>query len=125
MNGWCLLTATDGEDGEQLDALFDKAVDVVLETGQASTSFLQRKLSVGYARGAKIIDQLEDKHIIGPANGSKPRKILITRQQWIQMQANGSADEFTAENTEQMSFEDTEAAEDDFVVEENYNEDEE
>ena len=116
---------TDGEDGEQLDALFDKAVDVVLETGQASTSFLQRKLSVGYARGAKIIDQLEDKHIIGPANGSKPREILITRQQWIQMQANGSADEFTAENTEQMSFEDTEAAEDDFVVEENYNEDEE
>lgn len=93
----------DGE-GEQLDALFEKAVDVVLETGTASTSFLQRKLSVGYARGAKIIDQLEEKGIIGPANGSKPREILINRQQWLEMQAYGSSRDFTAENTEQMSF---------------------
>ena len=54
----------DDGDAEQLDVLFDKAVDIVLETGTASTSFLQRKLSVGYARGAKIIDQLEEKGII-------------------------------------------------------------
>lgn len=96
----------DDEEGEQLDALFEKAVDVVLESGTASTSFLQRKLSVGYARGAKIIDQLQDKGIIGPANGAKPREILINRQQWLQMQANSSNTEFTAENTEQMSFDD-------------------
>lgn len=94
----------DEGDGEQLDALFDKAVDVVLETGQASTSFLQRKLSVGYARGAKIIDQLQEKGIIGPANGAKPREILITRQQWLEMQAYAANGEFTAENTEQMTF---------------------
>lgn len=94
------------EEGEQLDALFERAVDVVLESGTASTSFLQRKLSVGYARGAKIIDQLQDKGIIGPANGAKPREILINRQQWLQMQANSSNTEFTAENTEQMSFDD-------------------
>ncbi|MGN1201825.1 MAG: DNA translocase FtsK [Eubacterium sp.] len=93
----------DGE-SEHLDALFEKAVDVVLETGQASTSFLQRKLSVGYARGAKIIDQLQEKGIIGPANGAKPREILITRQQWLEMQAYSANGEFTAENTEQMSF---------------------
>lgn len=93
----------DDGDGDQLDALFDKAVDVVLETGTASTSFLQRKLSVGYARGAKIIDQLEEKGIIGPANGSKGREILINRQQWLEMQALSNAD-FTAENTEQISF---------------------
>lgn len=93
------------DDGEQLDALFEKAVDVVLETGTASTSFLQRKLSVGYARGAKIIDQLQEKGIIGPSNGSKPREILISRQQWIEMQANSSNGEFTADNTEQMTFE--------------------
>ncbi len=113
----------DEEGGEQLDALFDKAVEVVLETGQASTSFLQRKLSVGYARGAKIIDQLEEKHIIGPANGAKPREILITYQQWIQMKANGTEAEFTAENTEQMAFDDTADGFD--VVEENYDDDEE
>ena len=98
----------DDGDGEQLDALFDKAVDVVLETGTASTSFLQRKLSVGYARGAKIMDQLQEKGIIGPANGSKPREILINRQQWLEMQAYSSNTAFTAENTEQMSFDQTE-----------------
>lgn len=102
----------DDGDGEQLDALFDKAVDVVLETGTASTSFLQRKLSVGYARGAKIMDQLQEKGIIGPANGSKPREILINRQQWLEMQAYSSSTAFTAENTEQMSFDQTEPVSD-------------
>lgn len=102
----------DDGNGEQLDALFEKAVDVVLETGTASTSFLQRKLSVGYARGAKIIDQLEEKGIIGPANGSKGREILINRQQWLEMQALSNTD-FTAENTEQISFN---LADDDVVV---------
>ena len=111
----------DDGDAEQLDVLFDKAVDIVLETGTASTSFLQRKLSVGYARGAKIIDQLEEKGIIGPANGSKGREILINRQQWLEMQAYSSNKvPFTSENTEQMSFDENEI-EDDGVVSENYN----
>lgn len=111
----------DDGDAEQLDVLFDKAVDIVLETGTASTSFLQRKLSVGYARGAKIIDQLEEKGIIGPANGSKCREILINRQQWLEMQAYSSNKvPFTSENTEQMSFDEDEI-EDDGVVSENYN----
>lgn len=111
----------DDGDAEQLDVLFDKAVDIVLETGTASTSFLQRKLSVGYARGAKIIDQLEEKGIIGPANGSKGREILINRQQWLEMQAYSSNKvPFTSENTEQMSF-DENKIEDDGVVSENYN----
>ena len=111
----------DDGDAEQLDVLFDKAVDIVLETGTASTSFLQRKLSVGYARGAKIIDQLEEKGIIGPANGSIGREILINRQQWLEMQAYSSNKvPFTSENTEQMSFDEDEI-EDDGVVSENYN----
>ena len=111
----------DDGDAEQLDVLFDKAVDIVLETGTASTSFLQRKLSVGYARGAKIIDQLEEKGIIGPANGSKGREILINRQQWLEMQAYSSNKvPFTSENTEQMSFDEDEI-EDDGVVSKNYN----
>lgn len=111
----------DDGDAEQLDVLFEKAVDIVLETGTASTSFLQRKLSVGYARGAKIIDQLEEKGIIGPANGSKGREILINRQQWLEMQACSSNKvPFTSENTEQMSFDEDEI-EDDGVVSENYN----
>ena len=96
--------ADDSEGGEALDPLFEKAVDVVLESGRASTSFLQRKLSVGYSRGSKIMDQLEEKGVIGPQDGAKPREIRINKQQWIQMQAQGAAPEFTAENTEQMSF---------------------
>ncbi len=93
-----------GESGENLDPFFDDAVDVVLENGKASTSFLQRKLGVGYSRGSKIMDQMEDKHIIGPAEGAKPRKILINKQQWIQIKAQGPAPEFTADNTEQLEF---------------------
>lgn len=93
----------DSGSGENLDPLFEKAVEVVLDNQRASTSFLQRKLSVGYSRGSKIMDELEEKGIIGPQDGAKPREIRINKQQWIQMQAQGPA--FTAENTEQMEFE--------------------
>lgn len=58
------------------DDLYDQAKDIILGTGNASTTFLQRKLKVGYARAASLIDQLEQHGIVGPANGSKPRKIL-------------------------------------------------
>lgn len=92
------------ETGENLDPLFNDAVDVVIETGKASTSFLQRKLGVGYSRGSKIMDQMEEKHIIGPQDGSKPRKILINKQQWIQLQAQGMGDEYTQDNMEQITF---------------------
>ncbi|MFR5876561.1 MAG: DNA translocase FtsK [Eubacterium sp.] len=95
----------DGGSGENLDPLFEKAVEVVLDNQRASTSFLQRKLSVGYSRGSKIMDELEEKGIIGPQDGAKPREIRINKQQWIQMQAQGPAPDFTAENTEQMEFE--------------------
>lgn len=109
-----------GESGENLDPLFDDAVDVVLENGKASTSFLQRKLGVGYSRGSKIMDQMEDKHIIGPAEGAKPRKILINKQQWIQIKAQGPASEFTAENTEQMAFDSEEVIDNQDLSEDSY-----
>lgn len=109
-----------GESGENLDPLFDDAVDVVLENSKASTSFLQRKLGVGYSRGSKIMDQMEDKHIIGPAEGAKPRKILINKQQWIQIKAQGPAPEFTAENTEQMAFDSEEVIDNQDLSEDSY-----
>ena len=103
------------ESGENLDPLFENAVEVVLENGRASTSFLQRKLGVGYSRGSKIMDQLEEKGIIGPQDGAKPREIRINMQQWIQMKANGPTPDFTNENSEQMSFDSAESApEEDF-----------
>ncbi len=95
----------EGEDEEEnYDPLFEKAAEVVIESGTASTSFLQRKLSVGYARGAKIIDQLQDYGVIGPSEGSKPRKVLMNMQMWLEKRAYDSGRQFTAENTEQMSF---------------------
>lgn len=64
------------------DGMLPQAVDVVLETGQASVSVLQRRLKLGYARSATIIDKMEEKGFIGPFQGSKPRSILITRDEW-------------------------------------------
>ena len=83
-----------GEDpaGEQ-DELFPAAVDVILELGQASVSMLQRRLKLGYARAARLVDQMEEQGIVGPFEGSKPRQILITREQWQQMQGGESPGE--------------------------------
>lgn len=67
--------------GEDRDPLFNQAKMLILQTGNASTTFLQRKLKVGYARAASLIDQLEEAGILGPSEGAKPRQILIRPQQ--------------------------------------------
>ena len=67
------------------DEMLPAAVDVILETGQASVSMLQRRLKLGYARAARIVDEMEEKGIVGPFQGSKPRSILITKEQWLAM----------------------------------------
>ena len=73
------------------DDMIPKAIEVVVEAGMASTTLLQRKLKLGYARAARIVDELSEKGIIGPFEGSKPRKVLITKEQWYEMQANSSS----------------------------------
>ncbi|MBQ6934965.1 MAG: DNA translocase FtsK [Clostridia bacterium] len=77
-----------GEDG---DEMIPKAIEVILEQGMASTTLLQRKLKLGYARAARIIDELSEKGIVGPYEGSKPRKVLITKEQWYEMQARSGS----------------------------------
>ena len=69
----------------EFDELIDAAAEVVVETGQASVSMLQRRLKLGYARAARLVDQLEEKGIVGPFEGSKPRQLLITKEQWQEM----------------------------------------
>ena len=81
------------------DEMLPAAVDVILETGQASVSMLQRRLKLGYARAARIVDEMEEKGIVGPFQGSKPRAILITKEQW-EARKNGGE--------EQLAFEDLE-----------------
>ena len=75
------------EDGEEQDERFEDGVEAILEVGQASVSMLQRRLKLGYARAARLMDQIEAKGIVGPSEGAKPRQILITKDQWRQMQS--------------------------------------
>ena len=88
------------------DEMLPAAVDVILETGQASVSMLQRRLKLGYARAARIVDEMEEKGIVGPFQGSKPRAILITKEQW-QAKKGGQS--------EQMDFDDLDAQPDELM----------
>jgi S-DNA-T family DNA segregation ATPase FtsK/SpoIIIE len=80
--------AEDGEDGaapreEFSDALYDQAVAIVCDTGQASVSFIQRRLQIGYNRSARMVEQMERDGIVGPANGIKPREVLAPRGEYL------------------------------------------
>ncbi len=86
------------------DDMLPAAVDVILETNQASVSMLQRRLKLGYARAARIVDEMEEKGIVGPFQGSKPRAILITKEQWSAMRGGQG---------EQMQMDDVPFDEDD------------
>ncbi len=77
------------EDGPDEDPMLKDAIRVVVENGLASTSLLQRKLKLGYARAARIIDEMEQRGIVGGYEGSKPRKVLITQDQLLEMEAAG------------------------------------
>lgn len=85
----------DGDDSDR-DPMMTEAVKCVVEAGQASTSLLQRRLRLGYARAGRLIDEMEQMGIVGPHEGSKPRQVLITYQQWLEMsmrqndEANGA-----------------------------------
>jgi len=91
------------------DEMLPAAVDVILETGQASVSMLQRRLKLGYARAARIVDEMEEKGIVGPFQGSKPRTILVTKEQWEAMKAGHST---------QVTFDDLDDADGDGVPDE-------
>lgn len=73
-------------DAGDADEMLPQAIEVILEANQASTSLLQRRLKLGYARAARIVDQMEARGIVGPSEGSKPRQILITKEQFYEMQ---------------------------------------
>ncbi len=107
------MSADDSDDsgnGAPADEKLLKAIEVVVEAQMASTTLLQRKLSLGYARAARIIDELEERKIVGPFEGSKPRKVLITKQQWMEMCAlsQDSLPEVTDEVLTESSDEDDE-----------------
>ncbi len=75
---------------DEYDEMLPQAIAVVVEVGSASTSMLQRRLKLGYSRAARIVDQMEEKGIVGPFEGAKPRRVLITKQQYEEMRMNQS-----------------------------------
>ncbi|MBR7189896.1 MAG: DNA translocase FtsK, partial [Oscillospiraceae bacterium] len=82
--------STDGSPFADYDELLPQAVEVLLDTKQASVSMLQRRLKLGYSRAARLVDQMEELGIVGPFEGSKPRQLLITREQWQEMSMTGN-----------------------------------
>jgi len=87
---------------EGTDELLPAAVEVILETGQASVSMLQRRLKLGYSRAARLVDQMEQKGYVGPFEGSKPRQLLITKAKWqeIKMGSPGAEKDTAGEAAE-------------------------
>ena len=83
----------DGDTGGALDPMFEQAVECVIDAGQASTSLLQRRCKLGYARAARIMDRMEQEKIIGPYEGAKPRTVLVSKAQWEERKLNGQYDE--------------------------------
>jgi S-DNA-T family DNA segregation ATPase FtsK/SpoIIIE len=100
-------------DDNDYDELMPQAAEVIFETNQASVSMLQRRLKLGYARAARIVDQLEQIGVVGPFEGSKPRQILIKREQWQEMQygaGTAPVDTFVARQDDAVEDEDDEDA---------------
>ena len=84
----------DSQDEEDdTDPLLMDAIDVVVETGQASTSFIQRRFKVGYARAGRIIDQMEERGIISGFQGSKPREVLMSKERWAELKMSSNSEE--------------------------------
>lgn len=97
----------DGEAGPS-DEMLPKAIEVVIEAQSASTTLLQRKLKLGYARAARIVDELEERGIIGPYEGAKPRKVLVSKQQWLEMNAlaqGGANKSYGEDESDEQNFE--------------------
>lgn len=77
--------ALEQDSDDDSDPFLMEAIDTVVETGQASTSFIQRRFKVGYARAGRIIDQMEERGIISGYQGSKPREVLMTKERWEEL----------------------------------------
>ena len=78
---------------DSTDELLPQAIEAVIDCGQASVSFIQRKFKVGYARAGRIIDQMAERNIISGYEGSKPRRVLITRERWEEMKMSSHAED--------------------------------
>ena len=93
--------AASGTGSKEEDIMLEKAIEVAFEADKISTSLLQRKLSLGFGRAAKLIDIMEERGIVGPPEGQKPRQILISKEEYYQMQMNRDNSENPSEGDEE------------------------
>jgi len=80
------LAVDEGRPPQEIDPLYNQAVEIILSTGRGSVSLLQRKLGIGYGRASRLVDIMETHGVLGPAQGSKPRELLMSLAQWHDMQ---------------------------------------
>ncbi len=99
----------DAEGDDILDPMYNQAAEVVIQAGQASTTMLQKKLKLGYARASRVMDQLEETGIVGASEGAKPRQVLISAQEWYERQALAQGGK--SDHNVQMSFNDIDNSE--------------
>jgi S-DNA-T family DNA segregation ATPase FtsK/SpoIIIE len=97
--GFFASSIEDEDDGEADDDLYEEAREIVMKAGKASTSYLQRRLRVGYARAARIMDILEEKGVIGPADGAKPREVLEKGDGYGEETSDENEDDFKSTET--------------------------
>ncbi len=91
----------DDNGASEADELLPQAIEIVVDSGQASTSMLQRRLKLGYSRAARIVDQMEERGIVGPSEGSKPRQVLITKEQLNEMTLRETFDNLNAQQNQE------------------------
>ena len=89
---------SEDDEEDDTDPLLDEAIDLVVETGQASTSFIQRRFKVGYARAGRIIDQMEQRGIISGYQGSKPREVLMSKERWEELKMAPADSQVSTDN---------------------------
>ena len=90
--------ASSADSASEMDELLPQAVEIVVDTGMASVSMLQRRLKLGYSRAARLVDQMEELKVVGPFEGSKPRQVLITKEQWAQRKHEFSGEDTSADS---------------------------
>ncbi len=112
------------DEAKEADALLPQAIEIVIDSGQASVSLVQRKLSVGYARAGRLVDQMEARGIVGPSEGSKPRRVLVTKAEYLAMlEGSGLNASQSASDDEIIPAETEYTGEDVYIPEEDLDED--
>ena len=94
-------------DDDETDPLLNEAIEMVIDSGTASTSYIQRRFKVGYARAGRIIDQMEERGVISGYAGSKPREVLISKERWAELKMAPTSGKTTSTSTVEDDSEDT------------------